>query len=225
MGSRRLAWAVAPALLVLIGLGTWQLQRWQWKEALIATIAARAAAAPVALSAVADPEGLEFTRVVVDGRFLHERERQVLAQVHKGAPGVGVVTPLRLDDGRVLMIDRGWLPEARRDHANRPQGQVKVEGLLRLPPATNWFSPTNRPDENVWYRIDPLAMAGPGAPALPYYLEASPSVAGGEAPVARHRVLALRNHHLQYALTWYGLAAALAVVFLLARRRDKRGAA
>lgn len=225
MGSRWLASAAAAvALLVLIGLGTWQLQRLQWKEALIATIAARAAAAPVGLS---EAQGVEFTRVVVDGRFLHEGEHQVLVQVHKGAVGVTVVTPLRLDDGRILMVDRGWVPEARRDRFDRPQGQVKVEGLLRLAWATNRFSPANRPDANIWYRIDPLAMAGPGATALPYYLEASASAsaAGGEALIARHRVLTLRNDHLHYALTWYGLAVVLVVVFLVARRRDKRGAA
>jgi len=205
----------AVALALLLGLGFWQLDRLQEKSELIAAIGARAGAAAVALAEA--PQ--EFTRVTVSGTFDHSRERHLLAQTHHGAVGVVVIAPLRLDDGRVLLVDRGWVPDAAREVLSRPQGVLVLEGLVRLPPRPNRFTPENRPDDDQWYRIDPVAMAG--AEALPFYLEAATANAGGW-PLPRQRALSLRNDHLQYALTWFALAAGLLVVYVLFRKQAGR---
>jgi surfeit locus 1 family protein len=205
----------AVALAVLLGLGFWQLDRLQWKRELIATIEARANTAAVVL-----PEApQEFTRVTASGTFDHGRERHVLAQTHEGAVGVVVVTPLLTDDGRLLLVDRGWVPDAARDMVGRGEGRESLEGLVRLPPRPNSFTPENRPEDDQWFRIDPAAMAG--AEALPFYLEASTAEADGW-PQPRQRALSLRNDHLQYALTWFALAAGLLVVYVLFRRQAGR---
>jgi surfeit locus 1 family protein len=203
------------ALAVLLGLGLWQLDRLQWKRDLIAAIETRARAPAVPLSATAE----EFTRVSTSGTFDHTRERLILAQTHEREVGVVVVTPLRLDDGRLLLVDRGWLPDAARSVIARPQGAVTVEGLLRLPPTPNRFTPDNRPEADQWYRIDPAEMAG--SEALPFYLEATMVNPGGW-PLARQRALSLRNDHLQYARTWFALAVGLLVVYVLFRREAER---
>jgi surfeit locus 1 family protein len=224
-----LAW---PGVAALVGLGTWQLERLEWKTALISEIEARASAPAVSLPDPGRPVDLErlaFTRVAASGRFLHEHEMLVVAKVREGLPGAHVVTPLVLGDGRAVLVDRGWVPQQRRDPATRTQGQVagevRVDGLLRGPQRGNWFTPDNRPGKSVWFSIDPVAMArAAGLAPLPYYVEAGPAANPGGLPVGGHAALDIRNEHLHYAITWYALACGLLVVYLSYRRGERRRA-
>ena len=224
----RAAWLAWPALAVLIGLGVWQTQRLEWKTALIATVEARRAAPPVAYPSASDPQrrdDWEFTRVALSGRFRHEAEMRVLAQTHAGRAGVRLVTPLELDDGRTALVDRGWAPS---DSApvERPEGPATLEGLLRGPPAGNPFRPDNRPQDGVWHWIDPEAMARvAGLPPRAVYVQTVGPADARRYPVPGGAALELRNDHLHYALTWFGLAAALLAVMLAFRLRARRGGA
>ncbi len=222
------AWLAWPAFLTLVGLGVWQLQRLEWKTALIDAIETRRDAPPIPFPRTLDPErrdSWEFTRVALAGRFHHDDEMRVLAQVHDGRNGIRLVTPMALDDGRKALVDRGWTPDA--EAAERPAGTAAVEGLLRGPPAGNPFRPDNRPDAGVWHWVDPPAMArAAGLPATQVYVQAiaDGNAAPGQYPIPGGAVFDLRNDHLQYALTWFGLAAALLAVYLPFRRRMRRGA-
>ena len=204
------------------------MQRLEWKTALIDTIEARRAAPPAAYPAALDPERRgewEFTRVALTGRFRHDAEMRVLAQTHEGRVGARLVAPLVLADGRAALVDRGWAP-GDGAAADRPAGEAAVEGLLRGPPAGNPFRPANRPEDGVWHWIDAPAMAkAAGLAPRAFYVQAVGPAAPGGAPVPGGAALALRNDHLQYALTWFGLAAALMAVFLAFRRRARRGGA
>ncbi len=220
----------APALLVLIGLGVWQLERLAWKRTLIATIEARLEAPAVALPAeVRDPEAWGYRRVVVRGRFLHDREIHLFAHDRRGQLGYFVVTPLRRADGGFVLVNRGWVPAARKDPATRPAGQVEgpveIEGIVRLPWRQGWFVPDNDPAENVWFWGDlegMAAAAGIAAPAL--LVDAGPAPNPGGLPVGGQTKVRFRNDHLGYALTWFGLAAGLAVVYVLYHlRREASG--
>lgn len=103
--------AALLGVLVLLGLGTWQLERLEWKETLIAEYLARRAAPPIALpDPIGDPVALDNRRVRLVGRFLHDRELYLGARSYKDEVGFHVVTPFRLDDGRAVMVDRGWVP-------------------------------------------------------------------------------------------------------------------
>ncbi|NBP73229.1 MAG: SURF1 family protein [Alphaproteobacteria bacterium] len=103
-----------PALMLLVGLGVWQLQRLEWKEAIIAERAERRAAAPIALAEVADEnwKDLEHRRVTLRGRFLHDREMLVWNKVRHGQTGFDLITPLRLENGGTVLVQRGWVPRA-----------------------------------------------------------------------------------------------------------------
>jgi surfeit locus 1 family protein len=140
-----------------------------------------------------------------------------------------VLTPLRLASGAVVLVERGWIPRDLRDRARRasgnPAGEVAVEGILRLAPEgrPGWFVPDNDPAKNEWYFLDLAAMArAAGVPdALPFYVEAGPAPNPGGYPLGGQANTELRNEHLQYAITWYCLAAALAVIYLLLLRRER----
>jgi surfeit locus 1 family protein len=229
--------AALAALLVLVGLGTWQLERKRWKEHLIATIAARVHADPVPLVGA---DGLlpakidhrhDYLHVAATGRFHHDKERYLYAPTPAG-PGWHVYTPLEFLPGHVVWVNRGLVPEERKAPETRPQGQVpglvEVRGLARLPAGRAAFSPPNDPERNVWYWPDLAAMSASAFPGgllrpaggpqradpLPLVIEADakPEPPGG-LPRGGVTRLALPNRHLGYALTWYGVALTLIGVY------------
>jgi len=223
-----------PALILLLGLGTWQVQRLFEKEAMIAERESRISAAPVELPSpgAAAPEALaplEFRRAVASGEFLHDKELFVAARTMRGNVGYQIVTPLRLASGGMLLVNRGWVPAAQKNPAKRAEGQVKgpvtVEGAIRLAGHQNWLQHDNEPQNNVWFWFDLHAMADqagiPAAELVPVFVEAGPAPNPGGIPIGGQTKVALPNDHLQYAMTWYILAVALAVIYVLYHRRPK----
>jgi surfeit locus 1 family protein len=219
----------APALLVLLGLGTWQMERLQWKEALIAERTARTTAAPISLpeadtnlspDALAD---LDYRRAAATGQFLHDREMYLAARTMQGAIGYQVVTPLQRTDGSIVLVNRGWVPDDRKDPARRAEGQVAgnvtVEGAIRAPGRQHWLQPDNEPARNLWFWSDLGAMAQHARAAsdrlVPVFLEAGSALNPGGLPVGGQTKVNLPNDHLQYAITWYALAVGLAVIYIL----------
>jgi surfeit locus 1 family protein len=218
---------VLAALPILLGLGFWQLDRLAWKETLLAAIAERTKAPPTdllnAYSATHELDiGYEYYRVKVRGRFLHDKERYRYAPNQKLGPGYEVYTPFEMADGAgVLFVNRGYVTEAKKDPASRPEGQingeVEVVGLLRSPGTKATFTPENDSKGNLWYWRDFDGMLGsafgPEPPAaIPVFVDAEAAAPGGW-PSGGATLLELPNRHLEYALTWFGLAGALLAVF------------
>lgn len=233
-----------PALGVLLALGTWQVQRLAWKEGLLASIEARLAAAPVPVATLLSElsEGLtsqaalDYLPVSATGTFQHEGEQHFFA-THKGATGYYVYTPLELKDasGIVLLVNRGFVPFDLKEQADRPEtlvaGEVQIVGLARqrLDQKPSWAVPENDPAANIYYwkDIDQMAIqAGIAEQVVPFFVdEGSPRSPGkmGEWPVSGVTLINLPNNHLQYAITWYGLALTLVGVvafFVVGRLRD-----
>lgn len=229
-GNRRI-WPQAVAALVvfaiLCSLGFWQVRRLAWKEALVASIDARMQAAPRPLDAVAADFAatgdVDYMPVTVRGMFDHAHEQFFFA-THDGASGYFVYTPLKLADGRSVLVNRGFVPWEMKDPAKRPEGEnsgeVIVEGLARnpLPAKPSWVVPDNDPVKNIYYWKDIALMAGqaglePGRGLVPFFIDAGSAPNPGGFPVGGVTQVELPNNHLQYAVTWFGLAAALAAVF------------
>jgi surfeit locus 1 family protein len=214
-----------PAILVLLGLGAWQVQRLAWKQALIDTVEAQLAAAPVALpSNVGDPQDWLYRRVTLSGHFHHDHEIHLLAQTKRGNLGYQIITPLERPDGSFVLVNRGWVPTERKDPASRPEGlvegEVSIEGIVRLPWKQGLFIPDNDPAANIWFYGDLAAMAKQAGVAAPEFMvEAGPAPNPGGFPIGGQTRVTFRNDHLQYALTWFALAVALAVIFYLFGRR------
>ena len=220
--------AAALALIVLVSLGVWQLQRLAWKEDLVATLAQRLAAAPVALPAPAEWPHLdaardEFLRVTFKASLENDRESLVYTggssmREATGGPGYWVFTPAQLGDGALVMVNRGFVPEGRQDPATRAAGEVTgtidMVGVLRWPEAPGLFTPNGDPARNLWFARDSDAMAAAkGLKVAPFYVELeSPDPPGG-LPHAGRLQPNLPNNHFGYALTWLGLAVVLVGVY------------
>jgi surfeit locus 1 family protein len=138
-----------------------------------------------------------------------------------------VFTPARLPGGALVLVNRGFVPENRRDPASRAQGQIagpaEIVGALRWPEHRSWFSPADDPRKNLWFTRDPQAIAaGKGiGPVAPFYVEQEAPVPPGGLPQPGKLAVTLRNAHLQYAITWYGLAMVLVVMFVVWARASR----
>jgi surfeit locus 1 family protein len=214
--------------LILLALGTWQVQRLHWKEGLLQTIDQRTHSAPLPLAEVerefTSTGDVDYTPVTVTGTFLHRGERHFFS-TWQGASGFDVFTPLQLEDGRFVLINRGFVPYDLKDAARRPRGQVTgkvaVTGLARNPLSAkpSMMLPDNDPPKNIFYWKDRDAMAASaglpaGAGLVPFFVDANAAPNPGGLPVGGVTIIDLPNSHLQYAFTWYGLAAALAGVLI-----------
>lgn len=215
-----------PAILVMLGLATWQMERLAWKRALIAERAGRQAMAEVVLpSTIDDPLAWVMRPVRVQGAFLHEHELFVAARSQRGNAGYQIVTPIRRADGSVVLIDRGWVPLDRKWPATRAEGQiagtVEVAGIVRPIDKPGWAMPDNRPAENFWFYVDVPAMAlALGLDRVaPVVVDAGPAPNPGGFPIGGQTRTEIRNEHLQYAITWYALAITLAVIYVIYHRR------
>ncbi|XSG80995.1 MAG: SURF1 family protein [Methyloligella sp. ZOD6] len=226
---KRLFWFSVFMLSVFaltVGLGVWQLQRLEWKRGLIAAIEARTEAPPTTLAAVMEQaetgQDIEYTRVKVEGRYDHAKE-QYLYGLDEGDPGWHVITPLRTDAGPVVLIDRGFVPAEKKGPETRKEGQLEgeiaVTGLVRQPQTQSLFTPDNDPARNQWFWRDLKGMKEAmypdgGAAVAPFYIEVETGDVPGGWPKGGQTNLTLPNNHLQYAWTWFCMAAALAGAYI-----------
>jgi surfeit locus 1 family protein len=213
----------------LIGLGIWQLERLDWKEKLIAEVQARVAAPPVAAPAEQEwpqlaPDDYEYRRVKLNG--VYDPSRQVLVfrnlehpRGRFSGPGYLVMTPLRLADGAIVIVNRGFIPADAKDRFAAPKettsDAAEVTGLMRASEPRTWFTPADDPAHGAWFTRDPAAIAAALKldRAAPFTVDAEASGSPGALPQGGETILAFPNNHLSYAFTWFGMALALAGVF------------
>ncbi|WP_394779068.1 SURF1 family protein [Undibacterium sp.] len=244
--AARYALAVCAVLLFVVfaALGTWQIQRLYWKLDLIARVEQRVhapAANPPAREhwSSVTYESDEYRHVRLNGVFLPQSSVKVQASTVLGG-GWWLLTPLRLTDGNVVLVNRGFVP-AKADDWNKPSAPssgnesgaaVTVTGLLRISEPGGGFLRHNDPAAGRWYSRDVQAIgAAQGLTALaPYFIDAD---AGNEAdaalgkpaverPVGGLTVVSFHNSHLVYALTWYALALMVAGAFIWGARQEKK---
>lgn len=236
-GNLILIASMAVGIAILCALGFWQVQRLAWKENLIATVDERRTMDPVPLKQIEamfeeSSQSIEFRPVSVAGRFLHDFEQHYYV-TREGEVGWHIFTPMVLDGGRVLFVNRGFLPEILKRQDTRQDGLVKGEqrfdGLARTAPdeKPNSFVPDNDPAGNIYFWKS-LAQMREQIPAeyrdrvLPFFVDAGKGSNPGKWPEGGATRISFPNNHLQYAITWFGLALALLGVgsyFLYARVR------
>ena len=228
-------WTTVAAVLVfavLAGLGTWQLDRRIWKQQLLGTRVQRINAPVMTFSeteAAADSalERLEYRPIRLAGRFDQRRTLKLLSRTRDGHPGFHIITPLVTDAAnRVVLVDRGWVPVgADADLLPAPGGHVAVDGYVRRFETPGRFTPDNEPATGAWFYLDrdQMASALKLDAVAPFYVQRAPSVPPDGYPAGGVPDIALRNPHLQYAMTWYALAVVLLVIYVVFHTRRRMG--
>ena len=196
---------------VLIYLGLWQLDRRAWKEDMLADITAGIQADPVPLPDAIDPS-MKYLPVTVSGTTTGA-EIDVLSHTREQGAGYQIVSRFVTDDGRAILLDRGFVPqEARR--IDRPPVRLQVTGNLHWPQDASSSTPAPNMDENIWFARDVDAMALT-LDTLPVLVVAS--AVEGDNQGARPLPVAIEgipNNHLSYAVQWFLIAATWAVMTL-----------
>lgn len=215
-----------------IALGIWQVERRAWKLDLIARVDDRIHAPAVPVPAQATWPAItvandEYRHVTAAGRFLHDRSALVYASTERG-PGFWVLTPLQLDSGAIVYINRGWVPTDRRDAASRAAGEiegpVQVSGLLRMTEPRGTLLRANDPAGNRWYSRDVIAMGDKTglSRVAPFFIDSDATPNPGGLPVGGLTIVRFPNSHLSYALTWFSMAALSLVGGAILIRAERR---
>ncbi|MDH7790969.1 SURF1 family protein [Ochrobactrum sp. AN78] len=217
---------------LFLGLGIWQVERLQWKLDLIARVDARVHAEPIAAPGRDDWANVnqaedEYRHVALTGTYLNDKEILVRALTERGS-GFWVLTPLSSNDGALTFINRGFIPDTKRDPAllaeTQIAGETTVTGLLRMPEPDGFFLRPNDPDRNEWNSRDVVAFAakeGLGTVA-PYFIDADAQSNPGNVPIGGLTVVTFRNNHLSYAITWFALAAMVAGAAIFVWRHERK---
>ena len=222
---------IVSAIIVLVGLGIWQLERLSAKSVLLERISERLDASPVALPSETawmklNADESDYLKVTLSGTFLHEQESYLFGVIDKNErgdnePGFFVMTPLALDDGAIIIVNRGFIPQALKDPARRMDGQIKgrvtLTGLLRLPERKTIFTPDADPSKRVLYARDPALIAGwlTMQRVAPFIVDADATANPGGWPLGGQTIVSVPNNHLQYAITWFALALVMSAMLAL----------
>jgi surfeit locus 1 family protein len=230
---------------VTMALGTWQMQRMQWKEGLISQIAAAQKNTPKGSLPTdeASLKAMQFLPVRVKGTWRGDVEFHLAPRYLNDQFGYALITPLTLADGRTVLVNRGWIPAAKKDAKTRPEtlvrGKTTVEGLVRVGAERSYFTPVSQPDKNIWFGRDiaDMAAAAKLENVVPVMIDATASVLpakpelemkkgkksttppnakhseAAKLPIPSDGTIRVRNDHMGYILTWYGIAAGIFVIF------------
>ena len=205
-------------LVILLGLGTWQMQRRSWKAGLLAQIDAAEQAPAIALPA--DP--VDFAKVRLEGRLQTASIVRYGAEVRDGALGAHIIVPMLRDGADPVLVDLGWAPNQPREALVFPAGPI--DGFIRPAEHAATFSAKDDPAQRLFYTLDPTPIgAALGLPRVaPFTLVAMGPAVFGVFPQPVESLPRPPDNHLQYAITWYGFAATLLIIFALYVRKNRR---
>lgn len=233
MGFRPALWMTICsliALVLLIALGSWQIYRLQWKAELIAEFEQRAHSAPQAVIAIDANSPQRYQRVTAEGTWLHQYEVQLTGRTYEGTAGYHVITPLELSDGRIVLVNRGWVSQKYRTPDSRPStlinDLVSIDGIIRLPAQKGYFVPDNNLEKNDWFTLSIADIASYHSLndqlITSFTMDALRDPEAKTLPIGAAVDINLPNNHLQYAITWYGLALGLIGVYIAWHRAAGR---
>jgi surfeit locus 1 family protein len=219
------------AFILLITLGSWQVKRLFWKNELLHSLEKQLSIPAEELESVKlDINESKYRKVKVRGEFIHSKEIYVYngSRSSRSEQGYLIFTPFKLQNNGYVLINRGWIPAAKKSHATRLEtlidGDTQVEGYLMPGERKTFLNPANNPEKNIWFWIDLDEMRNYTELELPdFYIMQTKNKEKGVLPIGNDlSVKNVRNNHLQYAITWYSLAIALLVIFYLSQRQNRK---
>lgn len=213
---------VLLALGVLLTLGFWQVQRLGWKQDLITKIEQRMSEEPIALPQ-AYKDDLRYRAISVTGTFLNDKQDLLFGRSHKGSTGYLSLMPFQLTDGRLVLVNRGWVSSTRQTADLWPEGdfdgEIEIVGLLQKAPARKNNKPYSESEIKAesLFKVEPklIAIRQDLPDLLPFYLDQIGPQNLGDYPVLLAKRVEVTNNHLQYAITWFAFALIMLVIYLM----------
>ncbi len=208
-----------PALLLLFSLSIWQFKRMAWKENLIAQVNEQGKLPAIDLPSVVVLEKMIYRKVKIRGKFIHEKELHLYggSRQFKGKNGYFILTPLETIDNKIILINRGWVVETKKNSHTRPEtlvtGEVEVEGAIMKSETRPLYVHDNQPDKNIWFFINLAEIKQYlNLPIDDFYIMAKDTP--NESPRGKDLNPKMHNNHLTYALTWLFSAIILIIIYI-----------
>lgn len=210
-----------------VALGTWQVERLKWKQGLIAEVTEANAQAPITTLPNDEKElaALQFRKTRLTGIWYNNTEFHLTPRYWRDQFGYWIISPLKLTDGRIILVNRGWVPGAKKELEKRPETAVKgratVIGLIRVGPERSYFTPKSSAEKNIWFGRDIAQMAESAQlkNVAPVMVDSVGEQDAKHLPVPSDGTIRICNDHLSYILTWYGIALGILVIFVVYHRK------
>ena len=216
-----------PSFLILIILGSWQVQRLSWKSNLISNYNNNFQQAPITVKELfKDRKKNKYRRTVIYGEYDHANEIQIIGKTYEGNAGFHIISPFILENNEIIYINRGWVPKKYADKKTRKfsllEDKVRVVGLVRLPQKKGYFVPENEPENGFWFTIIPEELNGHLniIGEKEFYIDELNIDEKLKLPMPANGKVQVPNNHLQYAITWYSLALGLLIVYFAWHRQN-----
>ena len=216
------------AIIVLLALGTWQMERLKWKRDVLNSVDHAKQEPPVELSNFETlDENWDYRRVRVTGHYMHEHNVFLQSRIHNRDIGTHVLTPFKTDDERIILVNRGFVPNAHNGIFNQPEGVQNIVGALHIPDDHNMFTPDNVKGSEKLYWTDLSFISAETHLTLetPFVLYLDSTDVDGAAevyPLGGQLRVDIPNNHLEYAIFWYAMAFVLAIIMVLRMRRERK---
>ena len=198
--------------LICFSLSIWQFKRLKWKEDLINNIEKAYNSDSININMLnGDLRNFEFKKIYLKGIFINEKSMFLGPRVNKDQVGYHLITPFLVEDGRYILINRGWLKEIIK--IKEQQKEYLIKGILKESDIRNFFTPKNNIEENLWFYISTNQMSEFSGIKLvdnifADLIESNPS---DKLTIINSSIPKIVNNHLQYAITW----AILGLLFLV----------
>ena len=211
------------SILGLLALGGWQISRMEWKENIITNIATANEQAPLTFDQIPDKAEdyaeLGFRKAKIRGTFISDVEFHIAARFHKSQQGYHVHTPFRMEDDRIILLNRGWIPVDLKNPEQRPdsiaEGWQELEVQIRTDNDATSYTHENQPINNMWFHKEIEIMSADSSYKLvPFAADVVGDNNQKTLPVPSSGDIDLRNDHFQYSLTWFGMALCILLFYV-----------
>ncbi|MES2984182.1 MAG: SURF1 family protein [Pseudomonadota bacterium] len=207
---------------VCVAAGSWQLDRLRWKEQLIADVASAHEKPPLTALPADDAalSTMQFANVTLRGTWVPGVEFHLAPRYWRDQFGYALISPFKLADGRLLLVNRGWVPGTMKLAEKRPTTAVKgpatIRGMVRVGPERGTFTPVSQPEKNIWFGRDIADMAAHAnlKNVMPVMVDLVGTQDIKHLPIPSDGTIRLRNDHLGYVFTWWGIALGILVIFV-----------
>ena len=205
------------SFIILLSLGTWQLERLIWKQSLLKQISEQTSLPVIDLSysIIANIKKYKSRKIKLEGNFLYDSSLTIFSRVYKGEVGRHVIVPIETKYGWIL-VNKGFIPEKNyTDYLKKGYSTfIEIEGIIYLPDFKSYFTPENNVNKGEWYYLNIEEIKKyVDLPLLDFVIFEAKSDNSDIFPVAgQYRYNNIPNDHLQYALTWFSLAIVLFII-------------
>ncbi len=208
-------------IAIMLRLGFWQVERLEWKENLLAKIESQmnGKASTQIPSEITDLEAWDYRRISAKGNYLHKQEFFLPHRVFKGKDGKHLITPFKMDDDRIILVNRGWVDKQNMGNIIRDNNEIELSGVLKIPNVKNYFTPENTIDTKYLVDIKEIGLENnfDKMVNLLLYLDKQDN---DNYPIAGQVQINIPNDHFQYMIFWFFMGFVQFVIFVIYMKQD-----